>query len=546
MVPKQRSDTTGPACELDTLDDGSLDAFLATLLSADPAPIVLAYRETGLCVPVPAEVPIAPWQRAKGVVSALELCIPADLPFVVAAWDRVRERRIAQVSVHPLEHPEQNVTLHLVDARHRYGVYLGILSGLPASIGGPTAQRPVLRAKVCTLERDQFSAVRALSPTVTEILGWTADDLIGKRTLDLTHPDDRRAAVSSWLETLTRPGNGPRSLTRYRDRDGQYIWFEVTHANLLADPARACVVSEMVDVSERMAAVEALRASEKLLRRVTESLPLGIIQIDAGRRIVYRNERLLRILGQTDAATLDDAFLRVAAPDRGRIDAALSEILGGGEPPDLELTIDHPGGPRRCSITLRGLGPPDGAATGAIVSVTDVTERSRLREELERRAHHDDLTHCHNRASILEILERAMHSPRAGGGVAVVFVDLDRFKQINDRHGHAAGDTLLQLTGQRLMHCVRGDDIVGRLGGDEFLVVCPNLDTPELALALAQRIAAALAEPATLGAIAIVPSASIGVAWTKSALDADTIVARADEAMYKSKRRHAGPVLIAR
>jgi diguanylate cyclase (GGDEF)-like protein/PAS domain S-box-containing protein len=528
------------------LETAWIDAFVDGLLAGDPPPAVLAFEETGLSVDVPPDIPIPAWQTPEGLSSGLELCIPADLPAVLQAWERARVQRVAQVSVHPRAEPEQTVSVHFIDARHRFGVFLGIVSGVPSSIGRPGATAPMLRAKVCSLERDAFSRVRAAGATVTEILGWTADDLIGNRTLELTHPDDRPAAVSNWLQMLSRPGNGPRALTRYRHRNGRYIWFEVTHRNLLADPAHGCIVSEMVDVSERMEAVDALRASEQLLRRLTEALPLGIIQIDAARRIVYRNERLLPLLGQTDAATLDDHFVHVTPADRGLLDAALSAVLGGGGPADLELAIDDPGGVRRCSMTMLALGSP-GDTTGAIVSVIDVTERVRLRDELERRARYDDLTRCHNRVSILQALEGIMRAQHASGtGAAVVFVDLDRFKEVNDRYGHAAGDEVLRLTGERLLACVRGNDLVGRLGGDEFLVVCPDLETPAMALALAQRIDAALAEAVQFGPAPIATSASVGVAWTNAPIASDAIVALADQAMYESKRAAGGPVLASR
>jgi len=331
---------------------------------------------------------------------------------------------------------------------------------------------------------------------------------------------------------------------RYRHRDGKHIPFEITHRNRLNDPARGRVLTEMVDVSERMEAVEALRASEQLLRRLTETLPLGILQIDADQRSVYRNERLLEILGVANAATLDAQFALVARADRELLGAALDELMTGGEPADVEFTIDDRRGPRRCSVTMRALSSADGAINGALVCVADVTERARLRDELGRRAKFDDLTHCHTRAAILEVLDRALRQPH--DGVAVLFIDLDDFKQINDRYGHAAGDDLLQLTGQRLLASVRAEDIVGRLCGDEFLVVCPDVATSATALDIAHRIAAALTQDAMLGAAAIVPTASIGVAWTDRAVGCDELVATADEAMYESKRAAGGPVLALR
>jgi diguanylate cyclase (GGDEF)-like protein len=136
--------------------------------------------------------------------------------------------------------------------------------------------------------------------------------------------------------------------------------------------------------------------------------------------------------------------------------------------------------------------------SGAIICISDVTERARMREELEIRATYDALTGCHNRASILAALERAMQAPSSrDAGTAVLFVDLDRFKHVNDRWGHAVGDQLLRRTSERLTANARGGDLVGRLGGDEFLVVCENVATEEQAAAIGERIAAALREVVT-------------------------------------------------
>jgi PAS domain S-box-containing protein len=116
----------------------------------------------------------------------------------------------------------------------------------------------------------------SVGPTVAQILGRTAEDLVGKKTLDLIHPDERAPAIANRMEMLSRPGLSQRAIMRCRHRDGQYIWFEITHSNLLNDPALRVVRSEMVDVSERMEAIEQLRAGERLRRRSTEALALGM------------------------------------------------------------------------------------------------------------------------------------------------------------------------------------------------------------------------------------------------------------------------------
>jgi diguanylate cyclase (GGDEF)-like protein/PAS domain S-box-containing protein len=547
MKPVEGLDVSGRAAQPQALETETIDAVIDALLGADPPPRVLAAQESGLGIPVPAAVPLGTGQAISGVGSALELCLPGDLQAIVEAWERVRLRRASQVVVHLRDDPGHEVTMHLVDARHRFGVYLVVLVGTRVGLGGTLKKPELFRPRVCTIDRDEVSVVLALGPTVPQILGWSDQDLVGKKTLDLIHPDDRAPAIANWMEMLGRPGLSQRAIMRYRHRDGQYIWFEVTHSNLLNDPAQRLVRSEMVDVSERMDATERLRAGEQLLRRLTEALPLGVIQIDAARNVVYRNELVLEILATTDSLTLDDQFARVAPADRGRLESALCAVLEHGAKADLEMTIRLGGDARRCSLAVRALSAGNGDISGAILCISDITERVQLREELERRAKYDTLTGCHNRAAILETLEVLMERlQRSNDGVAVVFVDLDDFKAVNDRHGHAAGDELLRLTAERLLNGVREGDVVGRLGGDEFLVVCPAVATPEMALALAHRIAASLAQNVTIDSTTIVPGASIGVAWTDAAVGCDAIVAIADKAMYESKRAAAGPVLALR
>jgi diguanylate cyclase (GGDEF)-like protein/PAS domain S-box-containing protein len=546
MKPAPGSERAEPVEPSEALDNESVDAAIDALLSIDPPARFLAAQETGLCIPVPPEVPLKEGQEiGGGIPSALELCLLGDLPAIVEAWQRARARRIAHVVVRLRHEPDHQVTMHFLDARHRYGIYLVAIVGTRGPIEGRHQQPALFRPRICTIDRDELSVVKAVSPAVAQILGWTAEDLLGNKTLDLVHPDDRGSAIANWMEMLARPGFNQRAVMRYRHRDGQYIWFEVEHSNVLNDPARRLVRSEMVDVSERMDAIEQLRAGEQLLRRLTEALPLGVIQIDAARKIVYRNVLVGEILGTADGDRLGDWFAGVACGDREPLDSALRDVLENGAAAELEMTVGEGAGARRCNLSVRALSAHDDAVTGAILCISDVTERVKLREELEARAKFDMLTRCSNRASILETLEEMMRRSReTGNGVAVVFVDLDGFKAINDRYGHAAGDEVLRLTAERLSAAIRGGDVVGRLGGDEFLIVCPEVGTPDMALALADRIGAALKPTVVLESAAIEPGASIGVAWTDSAVGCDAIVALADEAMYEAKRGAGGPVLI--
>jgi diguanylate cyclase (GGDEF)-like protein len=302
-----------------------------------------------------------------------------------------------------------------------------------------------------------------------------------------------------------------------------------------------------------MAAQEALRAREQLLHRLAEALPLGVFQVDTDRSIVYANERLAEITCTGPATTVDAQLCTVFADDRVVLDHALDAVLLAGVDADLEVRIEVPGaaGGRLCRMTMRALTADSGDVTGAIVCVADVTESARLRIELEHRATYDALTGCHNRASIIGALETTLASDGGSVGTALVFVDLDGFKAVNDELGHAAGDELLRIVASRLSDTTRDTDLVGRLGGDEFLVVCPRVASLDEVTRLGDRVAQALRDEVSVAGRRRRLRASIGVTWSRAGVVcadvprcAEAIVAEADVAMYASKREGAGrPVL---
>ncbi|HLL92682.1 MAG TPA: GGDEF domain-containing protein, partial [Solirubrobacteraceae bacterium] len=247
-------------------------------------------------------------------------------------------------------------------------------------------------------------------------------------------------------------------------------------------------------------------------------------------------------LGMDRADTAQEQLTTVGDGHRAALEQALDGTLGEGLAADIEIELLLASGEARfCTIALRALSASDGTIGGAIACVTDITDSARMREELQRRATCDELTGCHNRASIVRALENHVASGEGAAERAVVFVDVDQFKSVNDRYGHAAGDELLSIIAQRLRSAVREDDMVGRIGGDEFLVLCPNVGGPEEALRLTQRLAQAQSQEVRLAKGSVALRLSIGVAWSSGAgADADELVAQADNAMYESKREGAG------
>ena len=267
-------------------------------------------------------------------------------------------------------------------------------------------------------------------------------------------------------------------------------------------------------------------------------------QFDVERHILYANERFYEIVGADVGADAETLLACVVDPQV--MEDAFAAVYEGNDV-DGEMHIDRldRGGRRRCTLAIRALTSPDGAVTGAVGCLTDVTDSSRMRAELEQRATFDGLTGCVNRATAMVTLDDALAA--SGPQTAVIFADLDGFKAVNDQYGHAVGDTLLVAMAARLRDAVRAGDVVGRIGGDEFLVVCSEVTDTAAAIALGDRIADALQEPLDVDGVMLRPRASIGVACAGGrdpGIDAEMLIAEADAAMYASKSEGEGrPVL---
>jgi diguanylate cyclase (GGDEF)-like protein/PAS domain S-box-containing protein len=503
----------------------------------------------GLFVPLPEGFETGGLRQIVGAQSALGLVVADDLKLAIEAWQRALDQGIANCLIHPVAAPTELVRLHLLDMTHRYGVFVIFLTGLSGHSAGGSLQHDPIKPRLVTVHKDQVAVITHADPEIALVLGWTATELAGTRSLDLVHPDDQQRAIASWMDMLSSPqGEARRVRLRHVHRDGHAIWFEITNYNHLADPDRPRVVAEMLDISDEMAAQEALRAGEKLMRRLTETIPMGIVQIDAGRRIVYQNERAARAIGAGLGDILGDEYLAPIVPgDRPAIDDAIAGVLGAGTDIDVEYGHRDERGLRRVRAALRSLTAETGEITGAIVCLTDVTEDVRLRDELKQRASYDALTGCRNRATTLAALGEALAGPGRTSGTAVIFIDLNDFKQVNDRYGHAAGDQLLTHVAGRLRGAVRDGDVVGRFGGDEFVVICADVPSADRARRIGETLLTALGDGCLeVAGENLLPQASIGVAWGDPATSApDLLIARADTAMYAAKKARTGRLALA-
>ncbi|SDI84342.1 PAS domain S-box-containing protein/diguanylate cyclase (GGDEF) domain-containing protein [Frankineae bacterium MT45] len=522
------------------LGEQECEHVLNRLLKTHPDASVVAIGPDGLFRAMPPEVPLTRHTVISGHASALELVTPSDIEPVIDAWKRLLDQGAAMVDVHPLEGADLTMGIYFVDVRHRYDVVIGVIVHPEGSVTTSRGAQNLLRPRVTMMKKNNLSEIVEVDSAFEQILGYSRDELIGRRNLEFVHPDDHQRAIANYVDMLGAPGGSRQVRLRQLHRDGHWMWFEITNNNLLDDPDDPCVMAEMIDISEEMAAQEYLRASEQLLRRLTESLPVGVLQIDTDGGVIHRNAGVTQILHCISAENVTDAFAKVDPRDQGSLQAAISAATTSATDADLELSVLTEDDVRRCKVSLRALIGEDGTPTGVLICIDDVTEEARLREQLRDRATFDALTRCHNRASTLTAIGRALEEAKtADSGIAVIFIDLDGFKAVNDRRGHAAGDALLQKVAQCLARALRPHDLVGRFGGDEFVVLGCTVVSADEALALGERLARALAASITPEP----PSrsvASIGVAWSDGSIDADTLIHDADGAMYLSKREGVG------
>jgi diguanylate cyclase (GGDEF)-like protein/PAS domain S-box-containing protein len=450
---------------------------------------------------------------------------------VITAWGQVRETGATRTRVH-VTGSETEATLYMFDMREAHGVLAAVLVTDDAVVPPAVAEDMPYLARFAVQRKNDTAVFLEVDDATTSMLGWSRDDMVGHGSLEFVHADDRASAVESWVDMLASPGCTRRVRLRYLHSDGHAVWLELTNHNHLDDPAIGSVVTECLDVSDEMAAHEVVREREQLLRRIAETVPLGLMQVDPNGHVRYANERLYEILDSREAP--DDPLARVASDDRDAFASALDALVADGVDRDIHVVVPfRPGRDARvCEVGIRALTDDNGGVAGALVCVDDVTARLRDRAELEMRATYDDLTGCRNRASILEQLHVLDGATRAG----VVFVDLDDFKRVNDQHGHAVGDAVLVETSARLRDCVRDHDSVGRLGGDEFLLVCPRATSLDDLAKIAERVDHAVRQPFAVPNGIVTITASVGIAVRQPGDTVSALVARADTAMYAAKR----------
>lgn len=370
------------------------------------------------------------------------------------------------------------------------------------------------------------------------------------------HPYHPRDSARAWLRRLPRAATATlRGAWRRMRRDGQPVHFHLevgdaqgaplqlqawARPEMDADGHIVRVLGQVQDVTAQRRADALLRWRTELLDRVSSLGHIGGCEIEPVSRRVQWTEECCRIHGMPPGPLgLDDALALYTRDSREAFEAALARLVAGGPPEQLELCFYRHSGQRVWVQVLVEMDTRQGLAPRLVALYRDITRERETSERIELLSHYDLLTGLPNRFLLRAQAEEAIAAAqdRAGeGGLALLLVDLDGFKSINDSFGHAAGDAMLKAAAGRMHHALGNGEFFGRLGGDEFLVALRGPTGADAAEALAGRLISALSEPLAFGSEQLKVGASVGIALLGSDGDAFDDLLRAAHAALRAAR----------
>ena len=365
--------------------------------------------------------------------------------------------------------------------------------------------------------------------------GYTAEEVIGENILFL-YADEDENEDALFHESFLEHG-GREMVVKRRKKSGEVFWASLTLS--LSHDARdnpTAILGYLVDITERLKAEAELRLQAAIFEHSDE----GIIVTDVSKHILSVNRSFTKITGYEAHEVIGQlpSILKSGLHDRAFYDEMNASITDNG------LWIGELWNRRKNGenfpawMSISGVHNKDRVITHYFAVFTDLTERKDAEQQIYRLAYHDALTSLPNRARLYTLLRQALlEAQRNRTHGAILFIDLDRFKQINDSLGHAYGDILLKEVAGRLAASLRSEDIVARIGGDEFVVALVDIAKHEDASVVAQKILDSLSSPIIVDGHELQASASIGISiYPINGDDAETLIKNADIAMYRAKQ----------
>jgi diguanylate cyclase (GGDEF)-like protein/PAS domain S-box-containing protein len=496
-------------------------------------------------------------ESARGL-SWASVVHPEDLERVIAEWRRSREeQRPFSLEYRYLRADGSAAWIwcRAVELHDDSGEVTGYLGTCSDTVVNPTVDRALEEAEerfanafeeapigmaLVGLDGSFLRVNRALP----EIVGRNAEELLTLTFQDITHPEDLEADLDLVRQVIAGELRSYRMEKRYLRADGEQAWVLLS-VSLVRDEAGEPLyfVSQIEDVTERRRSEDALREAEDRFRSAFDEAPIGMSMGALDGRFLRVNRALSEITGYSREQLEATNFRSITHPDDlARDDKGISDMLAGRATHyRTEKRYIHGDGhvvPVDLSCTV--VRDANGEPLHILSQVQDITERKRFEGQLQYLADHDSLTGLYNRRRFEEELTRELSSAqRYESRLAVLAIDLDDFKYINDSLGHSIGDELITRVGHALRGRLRRTDVLARLGGDEFAVILPRIDEAS-ALEVAEGLLEAVGEVDLVGLGGRgrgKVSASVGVSIFDAAsqLTAEELLVEADIAMYDAK-----------
>lgn len=384
-----------------------------------------------------------------------------------------------------------------------------------------------------------------------EYTGVAMEDQLGFGWLEQVHPDDRDYLHKAWLNAV-ETGNELFAVFRIRRHDGEYRWFD-TRATPQKNEQGEVVrwLGSNTDITDVELTRQALANSEQLFQAVFEHAPLGMMLVDLKGKIIKINPAFLQLLGYEnqiffveDREPMPDKFNElIATEDRDSTLFQLEKLRAATISfAQFETRFINRNGHSVPTLTSAAFISKFDNEPCYLLQVHDLSERKRYEAQLIKMAHYDALTGLGNRAKLneeIEFLIKKAH--RSAAPFAVLFGDLDHFKEVNDSLGHEAGDQLLKIVARRLQKSLRHEDSVCRLGGDEFVILLQDVTKFEAVVSVADKLIKKIKKPIKIGTHRVQVGLTLGVALHPTdGNDAKTLLRNADSALYEAKARGRG------
>ena len=521
------------------VSDRALVQVLERAAVSDPASTLHAFDPDDRSPCRPPEALAKIFRTPAHLVPLDELCSDGGRDELEAAWTRALRFGGSRVAIEDVDQPGSTRWWSVLNLTSLFGCVIVAIASevIPQEVDN-------LVPRQCTMRTDEASMITNVDEACTLMLGYSREELLGKTSLQFVHPDDHESAIVGWIKMLDAPGTSLRMKLRYVRASGEAFWTEVTYHNRLQD--LGWIDREIVDVHEQVGAQIEASHKDRVIRGLADVLPSGVAQFDLGMAVIFSNDRWREITGTDesteaqDLSTYRNLFVEPSFPELYR---NVRRGLAATGSYDGEITITPGGGAalRRCRLAFRSLIDGSETPTGYVACIDDITDGWRLQQRLVDQATRDQLTGLINRTAALEHLDETLDkAQQTGTSTAVIFADLNEFKRVNDVLGHAAGDQLLCEVAAKILRVVRGSDVVARQGGDEFLIICDDVNGYTEAIEVARRVINAISGSYRVGEDLIDTSASCGISIDLNGdHTGERMIAEADLAMYERKRNRS-------